>query len=187
MPSSNKNLILLLSSDCAVMKVPVQWMEVGWGRFTLASTSMVQCTKPCNSGQIHPETVMETSQLDTPPGPQRVFTVVIGQQPWDNDTCLTHFVPSIGRAVPSVIFGEISMQLKVALTAAIAFGACVPAHAQMAATSVARSIGLPRRVTTILEGESLLNDATALVTCARPRLRPGWPPTGQRPMARSQR
>ena len=29
---------------------------------------------------------------------------------------------------------------------------------------MARSIGLPRRVTTILEGESLLNDATALVT-----------------------
>ena len=34
----------------------------------------------------------------------------------------------------------------------------------MAATSVARRIGLPRRITTILEGESLLNDATALVT-----------------------
>ena len=34
----------------------------------------------------------------------------------------------------------------------------------VAATSVARRIGLPRRITTILEGESLLNDATALVT-----------------------
>jgi hypothetical protein len=113
-------------------KVPVQWMEVGWGRFTLASTSMVQCTKPCNSGQIHPETVMETSQLDTPPGLSTGFyRCNRPYQPWDNDTCLTHFVPSIGRFVPFVIFGGYSMQLKqLALTAAIAFGACVPAHAQ---------------------------------------------------------
>ena len=33
----------------------------------------------------------------------------------------------------------------------------------VAATAVARRIGLPRRIVTILEGESLLNDATALV------------------------
>jgi CPA1 family monovalent cation:H+ antiporter len=33
----------------------------------------------------------------------------------------------------------------------------------VAATAIARRIGLPRRVVTILEGESLLNDATALV------------------------
>lgn len=40
-------------------------------------------------------------------------------------------MPSIGRFVPSVIFGEIFMQLKkLTLTAAIAFGTCVPAHAQ---------------------------------------------------------
>ena len=34
----------------------------------------------------------------------------------------------------------------------------------MAATSIARRVGLPRRVVTILEGESLVNDATAIVT-----------------------
>ena len=34
----------------------------------------------------------------------------------------------------------------------------------VAATAIARNIGLPRRVVTILEGESLFNDATALVT-----------------------
>ena len=34
----------------------------------------------------------------------------------------------------------------------------------VAATAVGRAIGLPRRLTTILEGESLLNDATALVS-----------------------
>ncbi len=44
-----------------------------------------------------------------------------------------------------------------------AIGAVVAPPDAVAATAVARRIGLPRRVVTILEGESLLNDATALV------------------------
>ncbi len=46
---------------------------------------------------------------------------------------------------------------------AIAIGAVVAPPDAVAATAVARRIGLPRRVVTILEAESLLNDATALV------------------------
>lgn len=52
----------------------------------------------------------------------------------------------------------------VPLAAAFALGAVVAPPDAVAATSVARKIGLPRRVVTILEGESLVNDATALVT-----------------------
>ncbi|WP_174524618.1 Na+/H+ antiporter [Nocardioides jensenii] len=47
---------------------------------------------------------------------------------------------------------------------AIAIGAVVAPPDAVAASAVARRIGLPRRVVTILEGESLLNDATALVS-----------------------
>lgn len=47
--------------------------------------------------------------------------------------------------------------------AAFAIGAVVAPPDAVAATAVARRIGLPRRVVTILEGESLFNDATALV------------------------
>ena len=47
---------------------------------------------------------------------------------------------------------------------AIAIGAVVAPPDAVAATAVARRIGLPRRVVTILEGESLFNDASALVT-----------------------
>ncbi len=47
--------------------------------------------------------------------------------------------------------------------AAFAIGAVVAPPDAVAATAIGRSIGLPRRVTTILEGESLMNDATALV------------------------
>ncbi len=53
--------------------------------------------------------------------------------------------------------------LPVPFAAALAFGAVVAPPDAVAATAVARRIGLPRRIVTVLEGESLLNDATALV------------------------
>ncbi|XVV10604.1 Na+/H+ antiporter [Actinoplanes sp. CA-131856] len=47
--------------------------------------------------------------------------------------------------------------------ACVALGAVVAPPDAVSATAIARRVGLPRRVVTILEGESLLNDATALV------------------------
>jgi len=53
--------------------------------------------------------------------------------------------------------------LPVELAAALALGAVVAPPDAVAATTIARRVGMPRRVVTILEGESLVNDATALV------------------------
>lgn len=47
--------------------------------------------------------------------------------------------------------------------AALAIGAVVAPPDAVAASAIGRRIGLPRQIVTILEGESLLNDATALV------------------------
>jgi Na+/H+ antiporter len=47
--------------------------------------------------------------------------------------------------------------------ACLALGAVVAPPDAVAATAVARRVGLPRRMVSILEGESLLNDASALV------------------------
>ena len=47
--------------------------------------------------------------------------------------------------------------------AAFAIGAVVAPPDAVAATAIGRRIGLPRRIVTVLEGESLINDATALV------------------------
>jgi CPA1 family monovalent cation:H+ antiporter len=47
--------------------------------------------------------------------------------------------------------------------AAFALGAIVAPTDPVAATTILRRLGAPRRIVTILEGESLLNDATALV------------------------
>ena len=53
---------------------------------------------------------------------------------------------------------------KVPFALALAFGAVVAPPDAVAASAVARRVRMPRRVVSLLEGESLLNDATALVT-----------------------
>jgi CPA1 family monovalent cation:H+ antiporter len=47
--------------------------------------------------------------------------------------------------------------------AAFALGAIVSPTDPLAATAIGRRLGVPRRIITLLEGESLVNDATALV------------------------
>ena len=53
--------------------------------------------------------------------------------------------------------------LPIGWAAAFALGAVVAPPDAVAATAIARKVGMPRRAVTILEGESLVNDATALV------------------------
>ncbi|WP_066909018.1 cation:proton antiporter [Millisia brevis] len=50
------------------------------------------------------------------------------------------------------------------LSLAVAFGAVVSPTDAVAATSIGKRLGLPGRLMSILEGESLVNDASALVT-----------------------
>ena len=76
-------------------------------------------------------------------------------------------------SVGYVIFGTVAVGLvvwwlfpEIPLAAAIALGAVVAPPDAVAATAIARKVGMPRRIVTILEGESLVNDATALV-CLR--------------------
>lgn len=56
--------------------------------------------------------------------------------------------------------------LPIPLAAAFAIGAVVAPPDAVAASAIARRVGLPRRIVTMLEGESLVNDATALVCLA---------------------
>nr|BFE81220.1 hypothetical protein GCM10020093_038210 [Planobispora longispora] len=71
--------------------------------------------------------------------------------------------------------------------AAFALGAIVAPPDAVAAVAVARRLGLPRKVVTILVGESLFNDATALtayrvaVAAVLGRPSPGWTPSAGSP------
>ncbi|WP_211881418.1 Na+/H+ antiporter [Pseudarthrobacter albicanus] len=76
-------------------------------------------------------------------------------------------------SVGYVIFGTVAVGFVVSwlfpeipLAAAMALGAVVAPPDAVAATAIARKVGMPRRIVNILEGESLVNDATALV-CLR--------------------
>lgn len=76
----------------------------------------------------------------------------------------------LGLSVGLVLFTALGVGLflwkllGIPFAVAFALGAVVGPPDAVAATAIGRSIGLPRRLTTILEGESLLNDATALVS-----------------------
>lgn len=78
--------------------------------------------------------------------------------------------PILGLSVGLVLFTALgvalvaSWLLPISFAVAFALGAIVAPPDAVATTAVARRIGLPRRTTTVLEGESLLNDATALVS-----------------------
>ncbi|HEX6936131.1 MAG TPA: Na+/H+ antiporter [Actinomycetes bacterium] len=73
-------------------------------------------------------------------------------------------------AVGAVVFTAVVVGLAVwwvvpgvPLAAGLALGAVVAPPDAVAATTIARRVGMPRRIVAILEGESLVNDATALV------------------------
>ena len=81
-----------------------------------------------------------------------------------------NWTPILGLSVGLVLFTAAGVGLvtwwilDVPFAVAFALGAIVAPPDAVAATAVARRIGLPRRIVTILEGESLVNDATALVS-----------------------
>lgn len=67
--------------------------------------------------------------------------------------------------VTTVVVGVVVHLIIPTLPWAVAFviGAIISPTDAVAATSVAQRLGIPRRIVTILEGESMVNDATALV------------------------
>ena len=73
---------------------------------------------------------------------------------------------SVGLVVFTVVVVGFTTWLVVpaiTVAAAFAFGAVVAPTDTVAVTAIAGRVHLPRRLVTVLEGESLLNDATALV------------------------
>jgi CPA1 family monovalent cation:H+ antiporter len=73
---------------------------------------------------------------------------------------------SVGLVAFTVVFVGFATWLVIpglTLAAAFAFGAVVGPTDSVAITAIAGRLNLPRRTVTVLEGESLLNDATALV------------------------
>jgi len=80
-----------------------------------------------------------------------------------NDSILALSVGLVAFTVVVVGFVAWALMPAIGLAAAFALGAVVAPTDAVAVNAVAGRIPLPRRLVTVLEGESLLNDATALV------------------------
>ena len=80
-----------------------------------------------------------------------------------NDSILALSVGLVAFTVVAVGFVAWALMPAIGLAAAFALGAVVAPTDAVAVNAVAGRIPLPRRLVTVLEGESLLNDATALV------------------------
>ena len=72
---------------------------------------------------------------------------------------------AVGLVVATMLAVAVAARLVTDLSwpAAFVLGAVVAPTDPIVATAIARRFGLPRRIVTIVEGESLVNDATALV------------------------
>ncbi|MFE1644034.1 cation:proton antiporter [Microbacterium sp. P01] len=79
------------------------------------------------------------------------------------DSILLLSVGLVAFTVVAVGFTTWALVPSITLAAAFAFASVVAPTDAVAVTAITGKVGLPRRVVTILEGESLLNDATALV------------------------
>jgi len=78
-------------------------------------------------------------------------------------------VPILVLAIPALLVSTtivgvgVWMLLPLDLTTALLFGALISATDPVAVVSLFKELGTPTRLTTLVEGESLLNDATAIV------------------------
>jgi CPA1 family monovalent cation:H+ antiporter len=78
-------------------------------------------------------------------------------------------VPVLMLAIPALLVSTtivglgVWMLLPLDLTTALLFGALISATDPVAVVSLFKELGTPTRLTTLVEGESLLNDATAIV------------------------
>ncbi|MFN2490471.1 MAG: Na+/H+ antiporter [Actinomycetota bacterium] len=72
---------------------------------------------------------------------------------------------AVGLVLVTMSVVAVTLHALIGLPWPVAFtlGAIVSPTDPLAATAIARRLGLPRRIITVLEGESLVNDATALV------------------------
>jgi CPA1 family monovalent cation:H+ antiporter len=77
--------------------------------------------------------------------------------------------PILALAVPGVLIttfivgGILSFGTSLSLPAALVFGSLIAATDPIAVVAVFRLLGVPKRLSALVEGESLLNDGTALV------------------------
>jgi CPA1 family monovalent cation:H+ antiporter len=80
----------------------------------------------------------------------------------DLTTIMTFAIPGVIITM-LIVGGFIWQATALGLTSALVFGALIAATDPVAVVALFRSLGLPKRIQVLLEGESLFNDGTAIV------------------------
>lgn len=115
------------------------------------------------------------SQLQLELTPELILTVFVPPLVFEAAFLLNlqelrrNFVSILILAVPGVIItmgivgGLLTWGIGLSLPIALTFGALIAATDPVAVVSIFRALGVPKRLAVLVEGESLLNDGTALV------------------------
>ncbi len=80
-----------------------------------------------------------------------------------------NWLPIVGLAIPGVLLTTfivgviVSWGVGISLTSGLVFGALIAATDPVAVVSLFKALGAPKRLTTLVESESLFNDGTAIV------------------------
>jgi len=80
-----------------------------------------------------------------------------------------NWLPIVGLAIPGVLVTTfvvgaiVSWGVGISLTSGLVFGALIAATDPVAVVSLFKALGAPKRLTTLVESESLFNDGTAIV------------------------
>lgn len=80
-----------------------------------------------------------------------------------------NWLPIVGLAIPGVLVttfvvgGIVSWGVGISLSSALVFGALIAATDPVAVVALFKALGAPKRLTTLVESESLFNDGTAIV------------------------
>lgn len=80
-----------------------------------------------------------------------------------------NLLPILGLAIPGVLISTfmvgaiVSYALNIPMASALVFGALISATDPVAVVSLFKALGAPKRLTTLVESESLFNDGTAIV------------------------
>ncbi|MGI8554780.1 MAG: Na+/H+ antiporter [Pyrinomonadaceae bacterium] len=80
-----------------------------------------------------------------------------------------NWLPIVGLAIPGVLLttfivgAVVSWGVGISLTSGLVFGALIAATDPVAVVALFKALGAPKRLTTLVESESLFNDGTAIV------------------------
>jgi monovalent cation/hydrogen antiporter len=153
-------LILALLIAVAALVTIARWLGIAYPIFLMLGGLLLGLVPGIPAVRIEPDTIF----LVVLP-PLLCITAFFTPVRRLRDNLATIGILAVGLVVASALAVAVVARALIPgmpWSVAIALGAIVAPPDAVAATAIASRLGLPRQVVTILEGESLLNDATAL-------------------------